>query len=618
MPKNENVIIVLLLFATVMLCYANMLGAGFVWDDEYLVVQNPLVRAPLLSFGMFKQDIVNSGFTTTIYYRPLQILSYAFDYRLWKLHPAGFHFSNIFLHFLNALLVFFFTRKITDNKPLALLTSVLFVTHPAHAGAVSYISGRAEPLYFLFGFLYMLLFEIFMDKKRYVFLAAALISLCLALVSKEGALIFPVILLFADIIMRSRRGKALAWHIPGFAIVSAYAFLHHLVFGARYAVVAGSSGLVDAAGRFFLMAAQFLKIGIVPVGLHMRRLPEAAPVIILIVSAALFFAAVIWMKEIRKHAVFSLVYFAAALLPFALVAGYFGVFAEHWMYLASYGIFLFISAVFIGVYSRAKGFTRGALAAALFSLIMFYSMSTSAQNFYWHDNASLSARVLGFSSSDAPAMHFKAAALLREGKGEEAKEAMSSYAGTGADDARSLYVRGRMLLASGDNAAAESDFKNAVKADPGYGNAYFGLALVALLQEDKDKAVRLLEKAVEINPRDSESLLMLGTIHSESGNNAKALEFTEKAYKINPYDYMTIVNMGTVYSRMGKAREGAEYYLKASELYPEKPVPAFNLGNIFYLSGQKAEAVKWLEKALKADPQFNPALELLKKISEER
>jgi len=72
--------------------------------DEYLVVQNPLVRAPLFSFQIFRQDILSSNFTKTFYYRPIQMLSYAIDYRLWGMNPSAFHFTNILVHFLNVLL----------------------------------------------------------------------------------------------------------------------------------------------------------------------------------------------------------------------------------------------------------------------------------------------------------------------------------------------------------------------------------------------------------------------------------------------------------------------------------------------------------------------------------
>jgi tetratricopeptide (TPR) repeat protein len=619
MQKRETFLVAALLLITAVFCYANVIGGGFVWDDEYIVVQNPLVRAPLLTGAPFKQDIVNSSFATTIYYRPLQILSYALDYRLWGMRPIGFHLTNILLHFLNAFLVFLFTRRVTGNKAVALLTAVLFVTHPAHAGAVSYISGRAEVLYFFFGFCFLLFFRIYTEKKSPALLAGALFSLALAFLCKEGALIFPVLALMAGAFFGpGRKTSDFLCYIPAFVLAGVYVALHHMAFASRYQVVMGFSGSWASVERYLTMAGEFLVLGFLPMGLHMRRLAADATLLAAPVAGAVCLFAVFYLKPWRRTLLFSLGFFAVALVPFALVSGYFGVMGEHWMYLASFGLFLFISTAFVGLYTVSGKRMRFALAVALFSLVMFYSFSTSAQNRYWRSNVALSDRVLGFSQGDTAAMHFKAAAFLREGKAEEAKKAMEAYTESSPSDARSWYVKGRMVLAAGDNAAAEAAFRKAAEVDPRYGNAYFGLALVALMDNDQEAAIRLLEKAVAVNPLDAEALLMLGTVYSESGDNAKAFEYTEKAYKANPHDYRTIVNMGTVYTRMGDLKEGAGYYLKATELYPEKPVPYYNLGQVFYLGGEKKEAAKWLKKALAIEPAFKPAAELLKKISEEK
>ncbi len=44
---RENLLIILVLFSAVIVCYSSVLNAGFVWDDEHIILQNPLIRAPL-------------------------------------------------------------------------------------------------------------------------------------------------------------------------------------------------------------------------------------------------------------------------------------------------------------------------------------------------------------------------------------------------------------------------------------------------------------------------------------------------------------------------------------------------------------------------------------------
>ncbi len=191
---RNKIFIILIIFTAVIVSYGNVLNSGFTWDDESLVAKNSLVRAPLLSFEIFEQDVLNTGFVYSIYYRPVQILTYALDYRLWGMDSAAFHLTNIILHFLNSVIVYFLTLKITRREAPAFFTSLFFAVHPAFTGAVSYISGRADLLFFLFGMSYMLLYLSFIEAERRLFLWGALVSFAVSLLCKEAALIFPVLL----------------------------------------------------------------------------------------------------------------------------------------------------------------------------------------------------------------------------------------------------------------------------------------------------------------------------------------------------------------------------------------------------------------------------------------
>ena len=191
MTKKQYTLISLTILAAVVVCYSSSLYSGFIWDDKFLVAENPIIRAPLWSGYLFTQDPANSGFSFTIYYRPMQMLSYALDYRIWGLNPFGFHLTNMLIHFFNGLLVFFLTKKITGREPLAIMASLLFVVNPAHAGAVSYISGRADLLMFFFGFLSMLCFYLFKKKGDSPHLAGSAVFFVFALLSKEAAIIIP-------------------------------------------------------------------------------------------------------------------------------------------------------------------------------------------------------------------------------------------------------------------------------------------------------------------------------------------------------------------------------------------------------------------------------------------
>ena len=76
--------------------YFNSLGNQFTnWDDG-MIYQNSNVRD--LSWGGIKQIFTLQKANT---YQPIRVLSYAIDYRIWKLNPLGYHITNILFYILD-------------------------------------------------------------------------------------------------------------------------------------------------------------------------------------------------------------------------------------------------------------------------------------------------------------------------------------------------------------------------------------------------------------------------------------------------------------------------------------------------------------------------------------
>src|SRR6266550_1529284 len=84
------------------------------------------------------------------FFRPLFILSYLIDTRIWGARPFGFHLTNVGFHSLNAFLTYVLSLRVvgdlkltgTTKRMVAIGAGVLFLLHPSHTEAVSWISGR--------------------------------------------------------------------------------------------------------------------------------------------------------------------------------------------------------------------------------------------------------------------------------------------------------------------------------------------------------------------------------------------------------------------------------------------------------------------------------------------
>ncbi|MFH1847411.1 MAG: tetratricopeptide repeat protein [Candidatus Omnitrophota bacterium] len=610
-------LIILLLFAASFVCYSNMLHADFVWDDEFLVVRNSLIRVPLWSFQFFKQDILNTGFTHSLYYRPVQILSYAIDYRLWGLNPFGFHLSNIILHFINGVLLFFLVFKLTRSEFTAFFSSLFFIIHPIQTGAVSYVSGRGELLFFLFGFLYMRLYLCFKDKKNYFLFVLSLFFLTLSFLCKEAAIIFPVLLfLIGRLFLKEKKLRAMKFQAPGFILAGLYVIARYFFGHGQLRFLKGID-IKEVLFKYFIMVKELWGLILYPGDLHMRRELIFNNIYTIIFFCFFLFSGIVFyrQKKERNILLFSFIFYLTGLVPFVFSFGSFNVFAEHWAYLPGCGIFLFIAFEISKMLEKNRRFYKIFAATGIFFIVFLSALSTREYNEFWKDDSSLSNRILSFSDQDDSAMYYRILSARDSGKKDEVFERMREYAESYPDDPAVWYIKGRNTLAMGDVDAAEKDFEKVFNIAPGYVEGYMGLALIEFARGRNSEGICYLEKLVSVNSKNSEALLRLGTAYYSEGKTEEAFKAMRKAGEINAYDYNYLVNMGSLRAREGELQEAIKLFLRAIKIYPNVPLVHYNMGEVFRSVGEKKEAKKWFQKTIMIDANFSPAIQALQEMA---
>jgi tetratricopeptide (TPR) repeat protein len=133
----------LLVFATIA-AYLPVFFAGFIWDDDAYVTNNPLLTAP---DGLWR--IWFDPLATPQYY-PMVHTTFWIEYHLWGLYPMGFHIVNVVIHILGALL---FWRVLTVLKvPGAWLAAAIFALHPVQVETVAWVTERKNVLSTFFYF----------------------------------------------------------------------------------------------------------------------------------------------------------------------------------------------------------------------------------------------------------------------------------------------------------------------------------------------------------------------------------------------------------------------------------------------------------------------------------
>ena len=127
----------LAVLALVVFTYFVFAGVGdnnFIdYQDYAYILENDLLRE--VSFEIMETPVANR-------YQPLSILSLAFNFQSANLSPSAYHWTNLFLHLANIVLVFYFLMLLSGRKLLvALIGALLFAIHPMQSQTVAWLVG---------------------------------------------------------------------------------------------------------------------------------------------------------------------------------------------------------------------------------------------------------------------------------------------------------------------------------------------------------------------------------------------------------------------------------------------------------------------------------------------
>ena len=127
--------------AVTFLAYLPTLRNGFVWDDDAFLTDNVLIKAPdgLRRFWLTLEPVDYWPMTSTTLWA---------EWRLWGLHAAGYHATNLLLHLTEAGLLWMILRRL--RLPGALLAALLFAVHPVNVESVAWIAQRKNLMAMLF------------------------------------------------------------------------------------------------------------------------------------------------------------------------------------------------------------------------------------------------------------------------------------------------------------------------------------------------------------------------------------------------------------------------------------------------------------------------------------
>lgn len=579
--------------------YSNSFKGQFLWDDLYLVQNNPYIKDWSYLTEIFTSSLKTSGGEATNFYRPIQVFTYLIDYSLWQLNVTGYHLTNVLLHILVALGIYWLIQILFANRFLSFLTALFFVVHPIHTEAVAYISGRADLLAAFFMLSCFILYLKNLDAKRVTLTILMSLSYVLALLSRENSLILPVLLLLYHYTFKKAVYKKPFALIISIAI--GYVLWRWALLQTGLPQISSGTTLLERIPGFFVAITNYIGLLLAPFNLHMEyggilfnfTDPKAMVGIFL-----LFFLLVYAFKKREQDRLtfFSVGWFFIALLPSSNIYPINAYMAEHWLYLPSIGFFLILARFFTALF-RNKKFIFSAITLTVV-LLAFYSFLTIRQNSYWREPVDFYKRMIRYAPYSSRLYNNLAMAYHKIGKKDELIELLQKAIEMEPGNVVAYNNLGNAYKDIGKYKEAVRSYKKAIEIAPNYAGPYYNLSLIYADIEKKDEeAIALLTKAIEINPYFPQAYHKIGLIYFNQGEKDKAVALLKKALKINPDIAEIHRSLGYVYIHSGNKDGAKAMYRKAIEIDPSYAKTYYDLSIIYLSEKQYQLATEYYDKA---------------------
>jgi tetratricopeptide (TPR) repeat protein len=169
------------------------------------------------------------------------------------------------------------------------------------------------------------------------------------------------------------------------------------------------------------------------------------------------------------------------------------------------------------------------------------------------------------------------------------------------NDPRYLANHASLLLSVGRVDEASADIERALALDPKYSDAYALQSIIAVVRNDKQKALDLAKKAVEIGPKSATAQIALSYAQQASFNLEDAHTSLEEAVKLAPQNALAWARLAEIWSSFGELGKALDAAQTAVSLDPNLSRTQSVLG-FAYLTQLKTKASqKAFEKAIELD-----------------
>jgi len=596
-PKTSHhwVIVCICIFLAMLtwIVFGQTLRHDFVnYDDPRYVYQNTRITSGL-NIGSITWAFTHIHAEN---WHPLTTITHMLDCQLYGLKAGWHHFSNVLLHAIASILLFFALQRMTGVFWRSAFVAAVFAIHPLHVESVAWVAERKDVLSGVFFMLTLLAYMHYArapSTRRY--LMAAFVF-ALGLLSKPMLVTLPFVLLLLDYWPLDRiRGKTsnigrqvFRLFLEKIPLIALSAVSGTVTFLAQRGAV-GWIEQLPMLSRFnnaIVAYIVYMRQMFWPAGLAVfyphpeNRLPPWQISLALTVLAAITTAAVILRRK-APYFIIGWFWYLGMLVPvIGLVQVGWQGHADRYTYLPQIGLYI---AGTWAVADLTDSWRRQGILLTAAALLVIAALSWSAriQTSYWRDSETLFTHALAVTKNNDVAENNLGIIFLEKGKLDEAIFRLQA----------------------------------AIDLRPENGPAHNNLAKALLQKGELAQAMVHYRKFLEIEPQNVEARNILGTALIQQGHVREAVEQWEDALASQPENGNAANNLAWVFAtcpddtvRDGpRAVELAERALRLSG--GKIPIIFRVLAAAYAENGQFAQAIETAQRGAElANSQGNPAL----------
>jgi Tfp pilus assembly protein PilF len=550
------------------------------FDDTTYVTINHHIKSGLSleglrwSFSTFDAD----------FWHPLTWVSLMVDYQRYELNPGGYHMTNLILHVLTTLLLFWLLNRMTDSIWRSAFVAAAFALHPLHVETVAWIAKRKDVLCAFFWMLTLCLYVLYREKqsiKRYLFV---LFSFFLALLSKSMVVTLPVIMILLDywplglfhfqkdetnILWKKLIEKTPLFILSAiFSIITIYARPYlktlsedHVFYG--YLL---TSRLANAPIAFMTYLEKTFWPGNMavyyPFALQIHLWKFLSSVILIIIIS---FGVIKAMKRLPCLFVGWLWYFITILPVIGIMQVSPRIQSDNYTYLPSIGIFIMVAWGIPLLVSREEIQKKILFPLSIIILTVLAILSWQ-QCGHWKNSIELWNHTLRVTKNNYMAHNNLALFLAEHGRKEEAIEHFSRVISIKPKVAKSYFNRGICYCEIGRYHLAILDFNTAITLKPDYFLAYNNRGIAYAETGQYQKALEDFDKAIRLNTNYSDGYYNRGCAYNKIGEYTLTIKDFNDAIRLNPNFTEGYNNRGLTYLNHGNTELGCYDAQKACAL----------------------------------------------------